>query len=62
VNVSEAKQRKSYAVKRGNEFINEYVRMNTEGEHTDGVPSNANHLLGAFPMLYCYGKGGIEVN
>jgi hypothetical protein len=62
VNVSEVKQCKSYAVKRGNEFINEYVRTNTEGECTDGGPSNANHLLGAFPMQYCYSKGGIEVN
>ena len=61
-NVSEADQRKSFAVKRGNEFVNEYARTSLEGECTDGGPSNPNHLLGAFPTLYCYGKGGIEVN
>jgi len=61
-NVSEADQRKSFAVKRGNEFVNEYARTSLEGERTDGGPSNPNHLLGAFPTLYCYGKGGIEVN
>ena len=61
-NVSEAEQGKSFAVKRGNEFINEYARTNSEGERTDGGASNPNHLLGAFPTLYCYGKGGIEVN
>jgi hypothetical protein len=61
-NVSEAEQHKSFAVKRGNEFVNEYARTNLEGERTDGGPCNPNHLLGAFPTLYCYGKGGIEVN
>ena len=61
-NVSEAGRRESYAIKRGNDFVNEYARTNTEGERTDGGPGNANHLLGAFPTLYCYGKGGIEVN
>ena len=60
-NVSEAEQSKSFAVKRGNEFVNEYARTNSEGERTDGGPDNTNHLLGAFPTLYCYGKGGIEV-
>ena len=60
-NVSEVEQSKSFAVKRGNKFVNEYARTNSEGEQTDGGADNTNHLLGAFPTLYCYGKGGIKV-
>jgi hypothetical protein len=59
-NVSEEEKTKSFAIKRGNQFVNEYARTNSKGSHMDGGPDNPNHLLGAFPTLYCYGKGGIE--
>ena len=59
-NLSEAEQHKSYAVKRGNQFVNEYARTDSGGIRNDGGPSNPNHLLGAFPTPYCYGKGGVE--
>jgi hypothetical protein len=62
VNVSKAEQQKSFAVKRGSDFVNEYARKDLEGEWSDGGPNNPNHLLGAFPTLYCYGKGGIETS
>jgi hypothetical protein len=59
-NVSEAEQSKSFTVKRGNELVNEYTRTNSEGEQTDGGLDNTNHLLGALPMLYCYGTWEIS--
>jgi hypothetical protein len=59
-NVSEKEKNKSFAIKRGNQFVNEYPRVDSEGSRTDGGPDNPNHLLGAFPTLYCYGKGVIE--
>ncbi|KAJ8507569.1 hypothetical protein ONZ45_g10073 [Pleurotus djamor] len=46
---------------RGSKYINEYPRMNEEGtQRTDGGSENPNHLLGAFPWLYPYGRGGFE--
>lgn len=59
-NVSQQEKGKSFAIKRGNQFVNEYARTDPQGSRTDGGPDNPNHLLGAFPTLYCYGKGGIE--
>ncbi|KAF7309344.1 ATP-dependent DNA helicase [Mycena indigotica] len=53
-------QRK-YAVKHGSEFVNEYPRKE-KGKRTDGGASNPNHLLGAFPCLFPYGFGGLEVD
>ena len=62
INVSKVEQQKGFTVKRGSEFVNEYARKDLEGERSDGSPNNPNHLLGAFPTLYCYGKGGIETS
>ncbi|KAF5321196.1 hypothetical protein D9619_001956 [Psilocybe cf. subviscida] len=49
-----------YTIRRGSAFINEYARVDSEGQRTDGGPSNANHLLGSFPTLFPYGEGGFE--
>ncbi|KAF7315758.1 ATP-dependent DNA helicase [Mycena indigotica] len=51
-----------YAVRKGSAFINEYGRRDENGERYDGGPSNPNHLLGAFPTLFPYGLGGLEVD
>ena len=50
-----------FHVKRGSTFINEYARIDAEGQRTDGGLSNPNHLLGCFPTLFPYGLGGFEV-
>ena len=49
-----------YAVRRGSSFVNEYPRTNESGQRTHGGTDNPNHLLGAYPMLWPYGMGGIE--
>ncbi|KAK0485295.1 hypothetical protein EDD18DRAFT_704606 [Armillaria luteobubalina] len=50
-----------FRVKRGgSRFVSEYARMSDTGLRTDGGPSNPNHLLGAFPVLFPYGIGGFE--
>lgn len=50
-----------FKIHRGSAFINEYARVNEEsGQRNDGGPSKLNHLLGCFPVLFPYGKGGIE--
>jgi len=38
----------------------EYAMMGSDGLHSDGRIENPNHLLGAYPTLWPYGKGGIE--
>lgn len=51
-----------FLVRRGGAFVNEYPRIDpTTGERTDGGPSNPAHLLGAFPWLFPYGRGGFEL-
>ncbi|KAF7332332.1 ATP-dependent DNA helicase [Mycena kentingensis (nom. inval.)] len=50
-----------YRVRRGDTFVNEYARLDKNGERFDGGPGNPNLLLGAFPTLFPYGRGGIEV-
>lgn len=53
----------SAQIRRGSTFINEYARIDPDTmERTDGGPSDPNHLLGAFPALFPYGKGGFEVH
>ena len=59
-NVSRLELGNSYAVQRGSAFVNEYARTDINGQHSDGGPEDPNHLLGAFPTLLPYGKGGIE--
>ena len=52
-----------FVVKRGSTFVNEYARTDSAtGIRNDGGPSNPNHLLGAFPVLFPYGQGGFEVD
>ncbi|KAK0197840.1 hypothetical protein F5146DRAFT_1017045, partial [Armillaria mellea] len=41
----------------GSRFVCEYARTSDDGLRTDGGPSNPNHLLDAFPVLFPYGDG-----
>ena len=51
-----------YSIRRGSAFVNEYARTDpVSGLRNDGGPSNPNHLLGCFPTLFPYGKGGFEM-
>lgn len=49
-----------YAYKRGSRFVNEYGRRANDGTWFEGDPDDPNHLLGSFPTLFPYGKGGFE--
>ncbi|KAF8067607.1 hypothetical protein FPV67DRAFT_1449245 [Lyophyllum atratum] len=52
-----------FVMRRSSTFVSEYPRIEKEtGMRTDGGPSNANHLLGAFPTSFPYGLGGFEVD
>jgi len=52
-----------YTIRRGSAFVNEYARTDSAtGLRNDGGPSNPNHLLGSFPTLFPYGKGGFETS
>ncbi len=42
--------------------MSEYGRKSDDGLRTDGGPSNPNHLLGAFPVLFPFGIGGFETS
>ena len=51
-----------FVIKHGSAFINEWERHDKKmGLQLDRGPSNPNHLLGCFPWLFPYGKGGFEV-
>ncbi|EAU82018.2 ATP-dependent DNA helicase PIF1 [Coprinopsis cinerea okayama7 len=53
----------NYFVKYGTAFVNEYARKDpATGQRFDGGPENPSHLLGAFPTLFPYGRGGFETN
>nr|GAT42479.1 predicted protein [Mycena chlorophos] len=51
-----------YGIRKGRAFVSEYARTDENRERFDGGPTNPNHLLGAFPMLFPYGYGGFEVD
>lgn len=51
-----------YAYKRGGCYINEYPRKRGDGTQYEGDPDFPNHLLGSFPTLFPYGKGGFETD
>ena len=51
-----------YAYQRGGRFVNEYARLLADGTPHEGDPDNPNHLLGCFPSLFPYGRGGFETN
>lgn len=61
-NVARSDKNQAWAVRRSSDFVNEYPRRDSEGNLTNGYGSNPNHLLGSFPWLFPYGKGGFEVN
>ena len=42
-------------------IIYNIIGKSEAGLRTDSGPSNPNHLLGLFPVLFPYGKGGFEV-
>jgi hypothetical protein len=51
-----------YAIKRSSDFVNEYPQKDEEGRHVDGGFENADHLMGCFPELMPYGKGGASLD
>jgi len=61
-NITRAEKNNGWAIKRSSDFVNEYPRKNEEGVLSDGSVDNPNHLLGSFPCLFPYGKGGFEVD
>ncbi|KAH9037779.1 hypothetical protein EDB85DRAFT_556454 [Lactarius pseudohatsudake] len=62
LNVARSEKAEGWAIKHGSDFVNEYPRKTADGELSDGWGNNPNHLLGSFPRLFPYGKGGFEVN
>ncbi|KAJ7081407.1 hypothetical protein B0H15DRAFT_924257 [Mycena belliarum] len=52
---------KDFFIRKSSAFVNEYPRLDEEGQRSDGGPANPNHMLGAFPVLFPYGMGGLEV-
>ena len=61
-NCTQLIQEEDYMIRRGSAFVNEYARVDPQtGQRNDGGPSDANHLLGTFPTLFPYGKGGFEI-
>jgi hypothetical protein len=61
-NVSVEEKSRSFAVKRSSSFVNEYGRCDKDGNPVDGGIEDPNHLMAAFPVLFPYGKGGLEVD
>jgi hypothetical protein len=51
-----------YAYRRGSRYVNEYPRTRADGTLFEGDPENPNHLLGSFPTLFPYGRGGFETS
>ena len=49
-----------YAYRRGSQYVNEYARTWPDGTPFEGDAEHPNHLLGSFPTLFPYGKGGFE--
>lgn len=51
-----------FAIRHGSAFVNEYARKDpSTGLRFDGGADNPSHLLGAFPCLFPYGRGGFEL-
>jgi hypothetical protein len=55
-----------FVVRWGSTFVSEYPRLNTQDSptrhRTHGGYDDPNHMLGAFPVLFPYGMGGLEVD
>lgn len=54
-------QEEVYAVRHGANLVSKYGRRDQEGALFDGGAEDPNHLLGAFPVLFPYGRGGFEI-
>jgi hypothetical protein len=61
-NMSSKALESAYTVKWSGQFVNEYLQIDATGQCTGEGPDDPNDFLGEFPTLYCYGKGGPEVN
>lgn len=61
LNVSRSEKAEGWAIKHSSDFVNEYPRKTADGKLSDGCGNNPNHLLGSFPCLFPYGKGGYEI-
>lgn len=61
-NISRADKIEGWAVRRSSEFVNEYPRLDEDGNRFPGTTENPNHLLGSFLCLFPYGVGGFEVS
>ena len=57
-----SEKQEAWAVRCGNEPVNEYACQGPDSVHTDGSGENPNHLLGSFPCLFPYRFGGFEVD
>lgn len=52
-----------YTIQRSSAFMNEYPwEDETNGQRSDGGPSDPHHLLGCFTELFPYGAGGFKVD
>ena len=60
VNTSISELEGGYAIRRSSALVNKYPRTDDTGHRTDGGVEHPNHMLGAFPTLWPYGKGGLE--
>lgn len=60
-NVARGDKNEGWAVKRSTNFMNEYPHHDSNSKLTDRYGVNPNHLLGSFPWLFPYSKGGFEV-
>lgn len=61
--IEDTQTNEEFQIRRGSAFVNEYARRDaTTGLRNDGGPSNPNHLMGCFPTLFPYGRGGFETN
>jgi Helitron helicase-like domain at N-terminus len=61
-NCAQTLREEDYMIRRGSAFVNEYARVNAStGQRNDGGPSDPNHLLGTFPTLFPFGRGGFEI-
>nr|GAT42295.1 predicted protein [Mycena chlorophos] len=59
-------RKEEYGVQPSSGFVSEYARESRGQRMTGGPdaphPDGPNHLLGAFPVLFPYGLGGLEVD
>ena len=61
-NVAHSEKEHGWAVRQGDDFINEYPHVNENGLHYKGTTDDLNHLLGSFPCLFPYNQGGFKID